>query len=582
MARKRLKTLTGLPAMRSAIWPVNPLKQNEAQITKRLRRSGFYQMGVVGVGAFILLLIANFVTDGTITSSSNIDTMVLSEALKPLIRTVKIDDPDTFDGLNRVLQGIKKVDPRIDRAYIVHAESSKILAVMLKDADESHTPGKRRLLTKAESKLIGQEYPAVLRLKGLREGFREFTESNGTLTNIAPVVFSPGTDNEKVKAYVHLTLNNDARDRAWLLLMFGMIAILCATLFNQYRANRILKVMIPFTNVPAAEKVLSDKLNEGPEHIDDVIVGQIDIKDSTKLANTFKKNPKKLFAKLNKLFSIIGWILGDFGLTLDKLIGDAVLFLVKVTKGMNKETCARLMATVCTLVQYAIAIHNYVMVSYHGDKPLYVRIGLAIDECIQGALGAPGVRMDYTLIGWVVNLAVRIESACIKSGLLISGYLWGDANLLQTAQGPEEFLKGTKRDVEAKGFDGRVNVHDVNSFVLPELCEWMAKYLLSFFSQKRVRLVLDLSEEQHQQFLYELEHWLDKMVQKGMPLPAPEMDVDDIPAWEEEPVKPSRNPVIQLREWRQRDIKRITAITSMYSLIHVTDERARKPDKQAA
>lgn len=557
----RRGTLTNLKVRGLALLANNPLKKHEPKITKILRRTSITQVMIVALGAIAFFLIAHLVISDEIGFSGDFSSQVLSRSIKPLIVAVDPKNPVTFDPLNRVVQNIKEIDSdhRIEEAFVIYEDFTILAALIKNHKSEFPLSGKLQLLSPAEQKLIGQPYADTDRLTGLTTGVREFDEADGSITKITPVVFGSG-DRQKVKAYVLVRLNNETKGRALLFLLLGVASVLLATSINQWRAHRVTKILVQYTNVPAAERVLSGEMDKGPELID-AVVGHVDIKDFTKISNEYRLNPKLLFDKLNEVWSHVGWIMADFGIIIDKLIGDAILFRLRMPKGIDKEYFGRLVPVTCGLIQYAIAIHAYVMMTYHQDKhPLKTRMGLATGEVLQGAVGAPGVRMDFTMIGWVVNLAVRIETTCKVTGLLISDYLWGDA-------GGEEFLRGKKAEVDAKGFENQVSVYGVTGFALPNLCQSMVDYLLAHFKQGRVRRILKLSEVQHQEFLLDLEWWLKSKAEDELPLPIPDFKLEDMPPRTEELPKPSHNPWVRLVNWRKREKERLTAIVRTLTII---------------
>ena len=449
---------------------------------------------ILAVGSAIFFLAAKIIIDDEIDFSGNFSVSGLADSIKTLIIT------DGAEGeLQIVLDGIKRTDSegRIEKALILD-KKFKILAAKLKGSssdDLSH-----------EKKLVGKAYTDTKRLAGLTKGVREFEESGDTITIAAPVIFG-----EKVQGYVLFTLNHDASKKARNWLVLGLLATFAAMAITLYRMRKVLSVLTQFTNVMAAEQVLSGELSEEPEEIR-AVIGQIDIKEYT--AKTIKHTPKEMVAMLNNLFSLIGWVMADYGATIDKIVGDAILWLIKVSDKMNIKMCAEISVEISVCIQYVISAANFAITHYHSGTPLLVRIGLATDKCVQGTIGPPGHRRDFTIIGQVVNLAARVEAACKVAGLLITGYLWGDV-------GGEEFLKGEKNEVDAKGFENPVTVHNITGLTDPEVRKRIVSYILAFFRRAEVKKVLGLNQEDYEDFLGHLDVWLGE--QEKLPLPAPEM-----------------------------------------------------------
>ena len=196
-------------------------------------------------GTVIFFVIAKTIIDDEIDFSGNFSASGLADSIKTLIITEGAEAE-----LQIVLNGIKNTDSegRIEKALILD-KGFKILAAKLKgfsSGDLSH-----------EKKLVGKAYADPERLQGLTEGIREFEETADTVTIAAPVLFG-----EKIQGYVLLTLNHDASKKALNWLILGLLATFVAMAFTLYRMRKVLSVLTQFTNVMAAEQVLSGELPE--------------------------------------------------------------------------------------------------------------------------------------------------------------------------------------------------------------------------------------------------------------------------------------------------------------------------------
>ena len=107
------------------------------------------------------------------------------------------------------------------------------------------------------------------------------------------------------------------------------------------------------------------------------------------------------------------------GATIDKFIGDAMLIFFgdPTTKGVQEDAldCARM----------AIAMQRH-MVGLRAKwtekgfaRPFQMRIGINTGYCNVGNFGSVE-RMDYTIVGGVVNLAARLESVADPDGITVS------------------------------------------------------------------------------------------------------------------------------------------------------------------
>jgi class 3 adenylate cyclase len=109
----------------------------------------------------------------------------------------------------------------------------------------------------------------------------------------------------------------------------------------------------------------------------------------------------------------------DFGATIDKYVGDAIVIFFgdPETRGVQEDALA--------CVRMAIAMRER-MRELQGvwresgiERPLQCRIGINTGFCTVGNFGSED-RMDYTIIGGGVNIASRLEQAATPDEILIS------------------------------------------------------------------------------------------------------------------------------------------------------------------
>jgi adenylate cyclase len=124
-----------------------------------------------------------------------------------------------------------------------------------------------------------------------------------------------------------------------------------------------------------------------------------------------------LIELLNHYLTEMSKITLQYGATIDKYVGDAIVMFFgdPTSLGVKNDALA--------CVQMAIAMQN--RVSELADEwriagivtPLCCRIGIHTGYCTVGNFGD---RMDYTMIGGIVNLASRLEREAPVAGVLIS------------------------------------------------------------------------------------------------------------------------------------------------------------------
>ena len=139
--------------------------------------------------------------------------------------------------------------------------------------------------------------------------------------------------------------------------------------------------------------------------------------------------PEKLAYLINSYLSEMSNIAIEFGGTIDKFIGDAILIFFgdPETEGDHKD------ATKC--VEMAVRMRERVaelqkVWQEEGiAKPLRVRMGINTGFCTVGNFGSDH-RLEYTVLGSPVNLAARLEAAAEPDTIYISDstrLLIGDA-----------------------------------------------------------------------------------------------------------------------------------------------------------
>ena len=142
-----------------------------------------------------------------------------------------------------------------------------------------------------------------------------------------------------------------------------------------------------------------------------------DIKDFTLTAEQLQ--PEELTALLNEYFTEMAKIAHEYGATVDKFIGDAILafFGDPETKGPRDDARACL--------EMAIAMQRrLVELNRDGrrrgiERPFQARMGINTGYCNVGNFGSLD-RMDYTIIGAEANLAARLQSIAEPGGIVIS------------------------------------------------------------------------------------------------------------------------------------------------------------------
>ena len=142
-----------------------------------------------------------------------------------------------------------------------------------------------------------------------------------------------------------------------------------------------------------------------------------DIKDFT--ATTEYLEPEDLTYFINKYFTEMSQVALEYGGTIDKFIGDAMMIFFgdPQTRGVKEDAlqCVRM----AMAMQRRLAELQDTWRDKGFEKPFSQRIGIHTGFCNVGNFGSD-FRMNYTIIGPEVNLAARLEQTADTGGILMS------------------------------------------------------------------------------------------------------------------------------------------------------------------
>lgn len=142
-----------------------------------------------------------------------------------------------------------------------------------------------------------------------------------------------------------------------------------------------------------------------------------DIKDFTETSDEMP--PDLLTEMLNTYFERMSKIALQYGGTIDKFIGDAILIFYgdPVSKGAKEDALA--CVSMGIEMRREMQILRQKWQSQHIDKPLHIRMGINTGYCHVGNFGSD-TRMSYTIIGRDANLAARLQGIAAVDEILIS------------------------------------------------------------------------------------------------------------------------------------------------------------------
>ena len=179
-------------------------------------------------------------------------------------------------------------------------------------------------------------------------------------------------------------------------------------------ANRLAKYLSPqiYSSIFSSRGEASDTLARK-----NLTIFFSDIEGFTDITDGME--PERLAFFINTYLSEMSSIAIEYGGTIDKFIGDAVLvfFGDPETEGDRNDAlrCARMALRMRDRVRELEKVWHENGIS----KPLRVRMGITTGYCTVGNFGSEH-RLEYTVLGSPVNLASRLQTAAEADTILIS------------------------------------------------------------------------------------------------------------------------------------------------------------------
>jgi adenylate cyclase len=133
---------------------------------------------------------------------------------------------------------------------------------------------------------------------------------------------------------------------------------------------------------------------------------------------TEKLESEDLTNLLNRYLTEMSAIALEYGATIDKYIGDAIMvfFGDPETRGLKEDALACVRMAVAMVRRMRDLRSEWQELG--AEKPFRVRIGVNTGYCTVGNFGSQD-RMDYTIIGNAVNLTARLQSHSDIDGVLL-------------------------------------------------------------------------------------------------------------------------------------------------------------------
>ena len=189
------------------------------------------------------------------------------------------------------------------------------------------------------------------------------------------------------------------------------------------------------TEKSVALEALSSKLAKylAPQVYDSIFAGRQDVKIVSKrkklticfsdiagfTETTDKMESEDLTQLLNHYLTEMSKIAQQYGATIDKYVGDAIVMFFGDPESRGVKEDALACVTMALAMQKRIGELAEHWRGMGIETPLRCRIGIHTGYCTVGNFGSED-RMDYTMVGGAVNLASRLEHEAEPGGVLIS------------------------------------------------------------------------------------------------------------------------------------------------------------------
>lgn len=175
-----------------------------------------------------------------------------------------------------------------------------------------------------------------------------------------------------------------------------------------------------------------------------------DIKDFSELAEEIEA--EALNDLLNHYLTEMSKIVAQYGGTIDKFMGDAIMVLFGDANSQGvKADCIRCVSMAIAMKKKMKSL-QLEWFNQGIKKPLQIRMGINTGFCTVGTFGTSN-HLDYTVLGTQVNLASRLESAASPDEILISHETWSLCR--------DTVMCRDKGEIMVKGFAQPIKVYQV-------------------------------------------------------------------------------------------------------------------------
>ena len=185
--------------------------------------------------------------------------------------------------------------------------------------------------------------------------------------------------------------------------------------FNQMTAGlrdreHIRHIFGQYVTAQVAEAVLRGDVKLGGERAE-VSVLMTDLRDFTTLCESME--PEELVTLLNRYFDVMIDAIQEFGGTLDKFVGDAIITVFNAPLPQRDHPLRAVLTAL--RMRERLAAFNAAQ-RLRGEPELCMGMGIHTGPAVVGNVGSEGKKVEYTAMGDTVNVAARLEGLTKEMG----------------------------------------------------------------------------------------------------------------------------------------------------------------------
>lgn len=220
-----------------------------------------------------------------------------------------------------------------------------------------------------------------------------------------------------------------------------------------------------------------------------------DLKDFTNTTDDLE--PEELTALLNEYLTEMSDIALQYGATIDKYVGDAMLLFFGDPTSMGVKEDAMTCVRMAIAMQRRMAGLRAEWRDAGHERPFHMRVGINTGYCNVGNFGS-AARMDYTIIGGEVNLAARLEGICEPDGIMLAYETYSLVRDFVDAEEQEPMnVKGLNRKIRPYAVQGIYDQSDDEQGIIHSESEALRLHVDLRKIEKQRRI--DIAEELERQ-----------------------------------------------------------------------------------